>query len=247
MQKIKFIFLLAALLISSNVYSQSKMVFHLVGGYDLPAADLGGSYTGSPFIPEHYYMNPGPNVGADFKFYVDKNRTIGITAAGSYNFFKTDNLGGYYNELGNTYYYSDKLNILSASLGAEYRFITSSKFKPFIGLDLSGYFYDGKRTPSISEYPEIKVKSTRFGFALGTGVDWTLSKYFGLVLGAKYNFANLIGKNDSTETSEKNTTGLLDKKSRITLFSDVYFPAREIQYLQFYVGVSFFIMPAKKK
>jgi opacity protein-like surface antigen len=242
MKKIKILIPVFALLICVNIFSQPKMVIHVTGGYTLPAADFGGTYS-EPFIPEHYYMKPGPNLGADVKYLINKQRTLGLLAAGSYNIFQTDDLGGLSNEFGDMYSYKYKLNVLSISLGMEYRFLTAAKFKPFINAELAGYIYNGTATPSLSSFSVINIKSTRFGFALGTGVDWNLTKNFGFVLGAKYNFANLIGKKDSTESTTAYQTGLVDKE--FTKYN-ITFPSRQIQYLQFYAGVSFFLLQSKK-
>lgn len=242
MKKIKFLIPLLALLSISISFSQPKMVVHLTGGVNLPAADFGGS-PGLIFVQEHYYMNSGPNFGGDVKYFINKNRTLGLFISGVYNFFHTDDLKDGTDEFGNPITVKSKLNVLSLSLGAEYRFLTTCKYKPFIGAELSGYFYNGKETYSRT-FPEFSIKATRFGFALGTGVDWALSKSFGLVLGAKYNFANIIGKKDSSESKNANQIGLIDKE--YTRW-DLTFPSRQIQYLQFYAGVSFFFMQKKEK
>ena len=69
------------------------------------------------------------------------------------------------------------------------------------------------------------------------GVDVKLSKNVGVVIGGKYAFANLFGK-DSTE-STSTTYGLNDKETTTM-------KARKMAYLQFYAGVSFYFGQKKK-
>jgi hypothetical protein len=64
-----------------------------------------------------------------------------------------------------------------------------------------------------------------------------LSKNVGVVIGGKYAFANLFGK-DSTASTE-NTYGLNDKETPTM-------KSRKMAYLQFYAGVSLYFGQAKK-
>ena len=75
--------------------------------------------------------------------------------------------------------------------------------------------------------------AVRFGAMFGAGVDVKLSKSMGIVIGGRYAFANLFGKDSTASTSS--TYGLNDKENAVAQTK-----ARKIAYLQFYAGASFY-------
>jgi hypothetical protein len=125
---------------------------------------------------------------------------------------------------------------------------------PFVGLDLNGNFFSGEREEivtdtAISDHDEegtfVKKlhSASRFGLSLGAGVDVAFSKSVGLIIGVKYNLANLIGKSyDSlAAVGEYN----LNDKEHTNGTETV--SARNISFIQLYAGVSFYLMQPKKK
>ena len=85
----------------------------------------------------------------------------------------------------------------------------------------------------------------RFGVNFGGGIQWHIGHTAGLVLGVKYDLANLIGKKDATESKSGSDYTLLDAAyTDVTGKSE---PARNIQYIQLYAGVSFYLWAPKPK
>jgi opacity protein-like surface antigen len=85
--------------------------------------------------------------------------------------------------------------------------------------------------------------ASRFGIALGGGLDFAFSKNVGAVIGVKYNIANLIGKDSATSTTTGEYT-LIDKEFTV---GNITIPSKNISYIQLYAGVSFFLGQPKKK
>jgi hypothetical protein len=81
------------------------------------------------------------------------------------------------------------------------------------------------------------TSAVRFGAQFGAGVDVKLSKTVGVVIGGRYAFANLFGKDSTSNTST--SYGLNDKETTTM-------KARKIAYLQFYAGMSFYFGLPKK-
>ena len=73
------------------------------------------------------------------------------------------------------------------------------------------------------------------GVNVVAGVDVTLHNNIGVVVGAKYSFANLIGKNYEADTRTK--YNLNDDSYTL---NDISHPSRNITFLQFYGGISFY-------
>ena len=81
------------------------------------------------------------------------------------------------------------------------------------------------------------MKSTfRVGIGAGGGIDFAFHQNVGIVIGAKYTFANIIGKSSGTSAS---TQIYYLNDGEYTDNGAVYKP-RNIQYLQIYGGVSFY-------
>ncbi|HRE10427.1 MAG TPA: OmpW family outer membrane protein, partial [Ignavibacteria bacterium] len=144
--------------------------------------------------------------------------------------------------------YKNKVNIFTISAGAEYGFFPKKKFNPFIGLDLAMNFYSGKIEASGDSTFTIQRKSeSRIGVIANGGVDIKLNSSIGAVIGVKYALTNLIGKkteirnttvntltdDEETGTSSFRELGLNDEENSSN-------PAKTLNYLQFYAGVSFY-------
>ena len=80
----------------------------------------------------------------------------------------------------------------------------------------------------------FNINSTsRVGIGISAGADYRISQNLGFVLGIKYKFDNLFGK-QSEKTTEKNTLNLLDKASE-NLNSNLN-KSRNIEYFEIYLG-----------
>jgi opacity protein-like surface antigen len=238
-----FVVLAAFLSFNNNTFSQPQFIVHLKGGYDLPMPDLKGDVNDSADQRNTLGINTGFGFGADAKYYLGKKRNVGIVLDLMYNMFSTkeDTVNG----LGKDY--ENKLNAFTVGLGVEYSFMPKGKTKPFLGVDFTGHFFSGDAKVTVAGVTtERTMKSaSRFGLAFGGGLDFSFSKSVGAVVGIKYHLANLIGK-EELDTSAVSTTEyqLVDKEYTV---GTVTIPSKNISYIQFYAGVSFFLNSPKKK
>lgn len=238
-----FIIVAAFLSINSTTFSQPQLKLHITGGYNLPLPALKGAQTFTTIEKDTYGMKSGYNVGADVKYFLGKKRNVGITLGLNYNMF-SNNVDT--TKSGTTYAQKNKLNSFQAALGIEYNFMPKGKTQPFLGLALTGNFFSGSSTttPTDSLSPNTTLKSaSRFGIKIGGGLDFMLSKSIGAVIGFDYNMANLIGKAYDTTVAVVNEIRLQDKEHTAGTITHA---AKNINYLQFYAGVSFFFNQPKK-
>lgn len=234
---------LAVLFACSNSFAQPRLVIHVTGGYSLPLPDLAGTYpddaTNNP-VP--MFMKNGYNFGADGKFYVDKKmRSFGITLSLAYMGFSTGDLTD------SVTIGSSTFNSFTAGIGAEYKFLTKKKAQPFVGVEFTGNFLAGKFTPETGT--ETSLKSTqRFGLTFGAGVDININKNIGIVVGGKYALMNLIGKEEPSDYDSTDIGAdeypLIDKEYTV---GTTTVNALNLSYLQFYAGVSFYLMQPKAR
>lgn len=239
------IVILAVLFAVNSVSAQPRLVIHVTGGYSLPLPDFKGDILDSADRVNTYGMKQGFNFGADGKYYVDKKRSIGITLSLAYSLFNNSEDITFGTT---TYTYKPKINVFTAGLGVEYAFLPSAKYKvnPFIGVEFTGNFFSGKfeYEPADTNYPAVDLKSeARFGLGIGAGLDIKLSKNIGVVIGGKYHLANLIGKDYDSTGITTTEVPLNDKEHTI---GGVTIEAKNISWVQFYAGISFYLMQPKK-
>jgi len=232
------ILLLIVLFAVNNSFAQPKLIIHLTGGYDVPSANLGGNSNWNTSTPNdnYFYQKSGFHFGADGKYYLGKKGNFGITLGLNYLMFNSGDLA----ITGSTVTEKIKFNSFTAGLGAEWGFLPKGKANPFIGAEFTGNFYGGKYTPSGGSTEQTLKSGSRFGASFGAGVDWHVSKNIGVVIGGKYAMMNLIGKKDTSDTYTAGST-------EHPLWDKAYgtMNAMNLSYIQFYAGVSFYLMQPK--
>jgi outer membrane protein W len=237
LKKLSALIVILALFAVSTSYAQPALTIHVTGGYSLPLPDLKGTWPDDNTKTDMVlFQKSGYNVGADGKYYFDKKlRSVGVTLSLAYMGFSSGDLTNFPDSgMGGTI----KINSFTVGLGVEYKFLTKKKAQPFIGAEFTGNFLSGKMTPTTGT--EYTMKSTsRFGLAFGAGVDINASKNVGVVVGLKYALLNLIGKKDTSDVAGTNEFALWDKA-----YGDR--TAASYSYMQFYAGVSFYLMQPKK-
>ncbi|MEO8210438.1 MAG: hypothetical protein ABI840_07745 [bacterium] len=234
---------------TNTSFSQPKFILNVTGGYSQPVGNFRNSIELSDTIADNwpYLMKTGYNLGLTGKLTMNKTGSFKMVFSLDYNGFKnwgniisnenvlTDGSGSL--EPGTVYFLPD-VSIIVASVGGEYGFNPKATANPFIGLDLTGNFFGGSfsSNPS-SNFPKSQLKSeTRLGLQFGGGVDVNFNNYIGGVFGLKYNLANLFGKGDFESDGSSNQIVLNDNAG-----------SRNISYLQFYAGVSFYIGDLTKR
>ncbi len=109
-------------------------------------------------------------------------------------------------------------------------------------------FYSGKIEASGDSTFTIQRKSeSRIGVIANGGVDIKLNSSIGAVIGVKYALTNLIGKKTEIRNTTVNTL-TDDEETGTSSFRELGLndeanssnPAKTLNYLQFYAGVSFY-------
>jgi outer membrane protein W len=233
----------------STSFAQPQFTIHLKGGYNLPMPQLKGEAFFYDTEKDTYGMKMGYGFGADAKYYLGKKRNVGITLDLGYNMFSNSVDS---TVAGTSYTAKRKLNFFQAGLGVEYAFMPKGKVNPFIGAAFTGNFFSGNAlidpAPTDSLYAEQTLKSaSRFGAKFGAGLDFVLSKSIGIVVGINYDMTNLIGKDTTLTGLSTNEFGLNDKEYSYTIgTTTTTVAAKNINYLSFYAGVSFYLNQPKK-
>ncbi|MCI0448225.1 MAG: porin family protein [Chlorobi bacterium] len=244
MKKLVALFVITAAFLSfnSSTYSQPQFTIHLTGGYNLPLPDLKGDLLDSADLMNTFGMKLGYGFGADGKYYLGKKRNVGITLALGYQLFSNSEDTSQY--IGRDI--KTKLNAFTVGLGIEYAFMPKGKTNPFIGAEFTGHFFSGNTefTSGSTNFSADLKSASRFGLGIGAGIDFALSKSVGIVVGGKYHLANLIGKEEPDTTAISTTEyQLVDKEYTV---GTTTIEAKNISYIQFYAGVSFFLNQPKK-
>jgi len=244
--------ILVLLFSSLSALSQPKFIVHVGGGLSVPLPDLKGDITSAttviiPKTDENYLMRLGVNFGADAKYAFDKKGNFrGVFGIG-YNLMMNpgDIIGGL-----TTVKFRPTIGILTLSLGPEYAFLPKGKVNPFVGADFTANFISGsyEYEPETAPFNNFTFESAaRFGIQFGLGADITLGKNIGLVIGFKYNLANLIGKDSDSSKAAGDTRALNDKEYTYTgTTGTVTVKDKNISYVQFYTGLAFFFGQPKK-
>ncbi len=223
--------------------SQPSATVQFIGGYSMPLGDYTGTFgelrsqftgNGNPDSGT-YFMKPGVNYGIFLKFPVTKKSPFSIKGGIGFNGFAQSKE---YTESTGSVKVDLSQSILGISIGGEYDIADrKSKIRPFAGIELSANFFSGKYTEDYTDSTEtFEMKgAVRMGVNLSAGVDFVLHNNIGVLVGAKYSFANVIGKsyiadarkiyglNDASYTSENRS-----------------YPSRNITFLQLYGGMSFY-------
>jgi len=242
LKKLSVLFVVFALVfgISSSI-AQPQFTIHITGGYNLPMPDLKGDLLDSTDLRNTLGMKMGFGFGADAKYYLGKKRNVGITLSLGYQMFSNSEDTSRY--IGKNI--KNKLNAFNVGLGVEYAFLPKGKANPFIGAEFTGHFFSGTDESTLgTTTTTLDLESaSRFGAAIGAGVDIVLSKSIGIVIGGKYHLANLIGKDFDTTAVPQGKFRLLDKEFTS---GSITFAAKNISYIQGYLGISFYLNQPKK-
>ena len=229
--------------LSYYTYSQPTGTVQFYGGYSMPFPDLKGDFgetfgtwtgNGNPDT-NTYFMKSGINYGIYVKFPATRKSHVQIVGGVGFDVF--NNTASYNDETGSANIDLTQSH-LAVVIGAEYNFARKkTKFNPFIGAEFMINVIGGKlKIDYPEETKDFTMNSTiRGGLQIGAGVDYVVHNNIGLVLGAKYAFANLIGKSYVEDLGSKYNLG--DKEH--TLNSSLY-PGKNINYMHFYGGMSFY-------
>jgi len=212
------------------------------------------------------------NMGAQTGFYIngtakinvdkyDVFRLVGSLSFSSFNSFQTTK-SGYIGVLTTTYIqqrpidYDYSLNNFGLALGIEVAPTAFTKVvSPFVGANLTFNFMNAKlsRTTGPNDSTSISLNDFRMGINLNAGLEFRVNPQWGFVLGAKYDFGNLLFKrtqrNELMEWGRTNasfndeqgyfTSNLYDPLGS-PYRSDMKTSQKALNWATFYVGVNFY-------
>ena len=217
---------------TSSVYSQfDKPIFQVGIGISQPFDELKGGnlyYHGmypnsnfpmtlidSSFLRDHYGAKTGFNVFGSAKINFDKyNITRGLITI-SYNNFSTfegDEVGTVpfrtlQGDLLQNVTYSYSFTNLTIGFGLEVAPLSfTNVVSPFFNTTFNINFLSASLTRTESVYDSIKADfgpEVRLGLGFNAGIEARVSKQIGVVLGVKYDMANLLLKQDARGFSER--------------------------------------------
>lgn len=226
---------------SLSALSQPSAILQFYGGYSLPTGDFKGTFgstlatfTSNP-DSNTYFMKTGYCYGISLKKLFGKKKNLYLSGELSFNLFHQNvdfNLN-----TSNPENMKLRINVTSVNLGAGWFFNPKKGLNPFVELGLIASYFSGTLDDILAtiDTQHLLRGTFRLGFQAGAGVDVPIQYNVGLAFGTKFSFANIIGK--SYEIDDAQNYGLNDKEH--TINNSIY-PARNITFLQFYGGVSFY-------
>jgi hypothetical protein len=230
--------------LKAQTYPVHKFSFHFHGGYTMSLPDLKGEFPAdltNGKNPTPYFVNNGFNFGVDGKYFVDKKKTLGIILTLTYTMLSSGDKGITDLDTNSIFgigtgTWRANMNIFTIGVGAEYDFAPKRPANPFVNAQFTTNIIGGnvkfdQSGGNVPSYSADMESAVRFGAMFGAGVDVKLSRSIGVVIGGRYHFANLFGKDSTTSTST--TYGLNDKETTTM-------KSRKMAYLQFFAGMSFY-------
>lgn len=230
--------LLVTLFISQNGFSQSnKISFALFGGYSIPTGDLKGDIYFSGYSNNSYLVKSGFNLGGAARYNLDRKGSFQLVASLMYNAFSNSadtSLPGY------TMSEKYKINILSFNVGGQYNFKPNQQINPYVNFAVTNNFISGSVETSGSVFTtSSNLKSAyRTGLQFGAGIEYAVSDQIGIIGGANYNLANLIGKSNDSLGFDPSTFSLNDAEHT---FGGTTIASRSISFIQLYAGISIYL------
>lgn len=255
MKKLLFLLFATALIFSFNKqsFAQPKLTVNVTGGYGAPLGDFKvdvptTTRADADLFP--YFTKQMWNIGADGKLATGQKGNFRAVFGLTYNsfsnstnaIFKADSTGTLV-----TTSFDPKVNIFAIKLGGEWAFLPKGQVNPYVGLDMAVNFFSGDFTFGQSVYvkgmqrtgPMDMKSETRVGLIFDGGVDFRVSKQFGINTGINYDIINLIGKGaDDEEEIGPNEIDLGDKEH--TLDDGTNSPSKTLTSINGYLGVSFY-------
>jgi hypothetical protein len=219
----KIIFLLAALLIAAESYSQKNPSINISVGISNPSGNMSGDlvyvndegymYIDSNFIKTNYSASTGTTVTGSLKFPIDKRGVVNGLLLGSYtNFtaFTSSNFGT--REIITTagpirvpVTYDHRFTTSTFAFGLDFTPLPEAKFSPFINPNLSLNII----SLSISRQDNQLIRESNFndafriGALINGGFQYRINNEYSFILSTAYHFANLLLKSNSSGFGER--------------------------------------------
>jgi hypothetical protein len=221
------------------------------------------SYVDSSLMTRNYGAKTGFFVQGLAKINLDKYETVRLIGSLSFNAFNAfeGSKSGYIPEFGSQYITQSPINYdynfrnFGLGLGVEVAPLSFTKVvSPFVNGQLTFNFMSATLSKAKGyDTTKIDFMGFRMGISLGAGVEFKVNPQWGIVLGAKYDFANLLFKNSArNENLEwgRTNASLNDEEGsyNATIYDPIGTPIRQnikssqkdINWSSFYIGVNFY-------
>lgn len=241
-KKTAFLYFFLALLVFNLTYSQPAATIQLTGGYSVPLPDLKGDFGSTRYTftangnPDSntYFMKSGINYGIVLKVPISR-KNLPINFIGTLLINSFNNSTEYDDTAG---YTTINLNqtITTFGVGLEYSFAgKKTKIYPYISAEFIANLFSGKYSENNDAIALKLFHTMRGGFQFTAGLDYVVQNNVGVTLGARYSFANIIGKNSGKDTPSNYYLNDAEHEDLGAMWA-----SKNITYLQFFGGVSFY-------
>lgn len=176
----------------------------LSGAMDL-AAHNGGFSVGDFNQGKNFCVRNGFGFNLSGKLPLHKKGNIWLDLTGYFNRFISNLIAN------NTSEGKVNYNVFGGGLGIDYNFTPSHRVKYFVGANALFSVINGNATlyyPDVVDtVHNVNIKSSfRIGYSLFVGLEYAISKDFGINIGLKYSHLNLLLKSHTPVTSYAETT-----------------------------------------
>lgn len=224
-------------------------------------------------ISQNYGAQPGLFFSGVAKINVDKYETVRLMGSLNINTFSTfvGSKSGYEPVFTQTSIqqrsvsYDYSFTDFGIGLGLEVAPLSFTEtISPFVNGQFNFNFMSAKlsRTTGPSDSTKVEFNDFRMGVSLGAGVEFKVTPQWGILVGAKYDFGNLLLKNtDRAGRIEWGRTNASINDEEGIYSANIYDPpgtpirdnikssSKDINWATFYIGVNFYpnFNPTKKK
>lgn len=221
------------------------------------------SYVDSSLMTRNYGAKTGFFIQGMAKVNLDKYETVRLIGSISFNAFNAfeGSKSGYIPEFGSQYItqtpvdYDYNFNNFGLGIGVEVAPLSFTKVvSPFVNAQLTFNFMSASLSKAKGlDTTKIDFLGFRMGANVGAGIEFRVNPQWGLMLGAKYDFGNLLFKNSArNETLEwgRTNASLNDEEGNYnaTIYDPLGTPVRQniksnqkdINWATFYIGVNFY-------
>ncbi len=215
-------------------------------------------------ISKNYGAQPGLFFSGVAKINVDKYETVRLMGSLNLNTFSTfvGSKSGYEPVFTQTSIqqrsvsYDYSFTDFGIGLGLEIAPLSFTKtISPFVNGQFNFNFMSAKlsRTTGPSDSTKVEFNDFRMGVSLGAGIEFKVTPQWGILVGAKYDFGNLLLKNtDRAGRIEWGRTNASINDDEGIYSANIYDPpgtpirdnikssAKDINWATFYIGVNFY-------
>ncbi|MDD5361495.1 MAG: hypothetical protein PHN88_05140 [Ignavibacteria bacterium] len=245
----------------SNTYRYVNQVFGIDSTFVFPWQV---ALVDSSLMNRNYGAKTGFFIQGMGKINLDKYETVRLIGTIGYSAFNAfeGSKSGFVPEFTQSYIqqksisYDYSLSNFGLGLGVEVAPLSFTKVvSPFVNGTFNFNFLNAKltRTTGPSDSMSINFSDFRMGISLGVGIEFKVNPQWGLVVGAKYDFANLLLKNTDRASGVywgRTNAGFNDEEGNVQaniydplgtpIRNNIHVSQKDMNWSTFYVAVNFY-------